>query len=402
MSVNKIVTKVDGTINKTIDFNDLKAGLAAGAHTITVEAFNGATLVNSQTRNFTIAAAGDTTAPTITSATVEDANPDKLVVVFSEVVTITNTTGLTITGDATPTLSTPTGSGTDTITFTLSAALTNGQSITLNVASNNTIKDVANNALAATTQAITNNVAAVVYDSSYQAVLDYYAAEGIEIPDSTEKSISNQIIVDLKAAGAWNKISSFFRFKGTATTAAKLVDWKRLSNGSSLGSVTWSNTGAKGNRSNAYIDTKFIPNSDGISTLNSMGLFIGVSQLDTGDGYSLMGAQAFSGVTIRTQWTYSANLSFVNSNQSTGMNDTKVNVKVGINSMQRTGANSLKIYGNNNFIDTRSSEAEIDRDIFLLARNVSNPQLYSDAEITYFVYGANMDSERLAVESALI
>jgi len=57
MSVNKIVTKVDGVINKELNFNDLKAGLADGAHTITVEAFNGATLVNSQTRNFTIAAA---------------------------------------------------------------------------------------------------------------------------------------------------------------------------------------------------------------------------------------------------------------------------------------------------------------------------------------------------------
>ena len=57
MSVNKIVTKVDGTINKTIDFNDLKAGLAAGAHTITVEAYNGATLISTQTKNITIAAA---------------------------------------------------------------------------------------------------------------------------------------------------------------------------------------------------------------------------------------------------------------------------------------------------------------------------------------------------------
>lgn len=56
MSVNKIVTKVDGVINKTINFNDLKAGLAAGSHTITVEAFNGATLISSQTKNITIAA----------------------------------------------------------------------------------------------------------------------------------------------------------------------------------------------------------------------------------------------------------------------------------------------------------------------------------------------------------
>ena len=58
MSVNKIVTKVDGVINKTINFNDLKAGLAAGAHTITVEAYNGATLVSTQTKNITIAITG--------------------------------------------------------------------------------------------------------------------------------------------------------------------------------------------------------------------------------------------------------------------------------------------------------------------------------------------------------
>jgi len=108
-----------------------------------------------------LTSSGDTTAPTITTAKVENANPDKLVVVFSEVVTITNTTGLTITGAATPTLSAPTGGGSNTITFTLSTALTNGQAVTLNVASSNTIKDAANNALAATTETITNNVAAV-------------------------------------------------------------------------------------------------------------------------------------------------------------------------------------------------------------------------------------------------
>ena len=59
MSVNKIVTKVDGVENKTIDFNDLKSDLAAGAHTITVEAFNGSTLINSQTKNITIAAVAE-------------------------------------------------------------------------------------------------------------------------------------------------------------------------------------------------------------------------------------------------------------------------------------------------------------------------------------------------------
>ena len=113
---------------------------------------------------------GGTSAPTIISAKVEDANPDKLVVVFSEPINITDVTGLTITGDVTPTLSVPTGGGTDTITFTLSAALTNGQAVTLNVASSNTIEDTASNALAATTKEITNNVAVV----STPLILDTY------------------------------------------------------------------------------------------------------------------------------------------------------------------------------------------------------------------------------------
>jgi len=114
----------------------------------------------------------DTTAPTITTARVEDANPDKLVLVFSEVVNITDVTGLTITGDVTPTLSAPTGTGTNTITFTLSAALTNGQSVTLDVAGTNTITDAVSNALAATTKAITNYVAEI--GGGY--ILDTYSA----------------------------------------------------------------------------------------------------------------------------------------------------------------------------------------------------------------------------------
>ena len=252
MGITKYIVKVDGAPTKILDLSDIKAGLSAGAHTITAEAWNGATLVSTQTKNITIASAqqvaaptnlrfdtitsdsfkihfdypltsenryyyeislqsdfstiiwsidlpgksvtvttreaytlyyvrvqakrsdgsmadsewvtGQVTtlvaAPTITTATVENVNSDKLVVVFSEVVNITDVTGLTITGDVTPTLSAPTGTGTNTITFTLSAALTTGQSVTLNVAGTNTIEDTANNALAVTTRAVTNNAAA--------------------------------------------------------------------------------------------------------------------------------------------------------------------------------------------------------------------------------------------------
>ncbi len=136
--------------------------VTTGAATLTAKRYEDGVLVaTSSVKNYTVnAAAGDTTAPTMSSATVEDANPSTLVVVFSEVVTITDVTGLTIAGAATPTLSAPTGSGTNTLSFTLSAPLTNGQTVTLEVAGTNNIIDGASNALVAVSQPITNNVAA--------------------------------------------------------------------------------------------------------------------------------------------------------------------------------------------------------------------------------------------------
>ena len=303
MAVNKIVTKVDGVINKTINFNDLKAGLAAGSHTITVEAFNGSTLISTQTRNITIASS-DSTAPTITTATVEDANPDKLVVVFSEVVTITNTTGLTITGAATPTLNAPTGSGSTTITFTLSTALTNGQSVTLNVSSSNTIKDTANNALAATTRTITNNVAAPV---SYEAkTTDFMNA--VDIPDDANPSIytgvSNngvwlavdKFVKGLQTNSILTKMKAIYPFIGgtAATHKWNLINPQDTDAAYRLvffGSMVHSKTGMEGNGTNTYANTKAVHNV--IFTLGneSFGSYLGSGSFSNSDTECDMGVR---------------------------------------------------------------------------------------------------------------
>ena len=110
--------------------------------------------------------------PTISSATVEDAAKSSLVVALSEPVNITDTTGLSLnftTGTAKTLTGTVTGTGTNTLTFTLSADIENGDVFTLEVASNNTITDLAGNALLSTSVNVTNNVAApgpiVFYDT---------------------------------------------------------------------------------------------------------------------------------------------------------------------------------------------------------------------------------------------
>ena len=394
MAVNKIVTKVDGVENKTIDFNDLKAGLAAGGHTVTVAAYNGATLVNSQTRNITIAGA-DTTAPTITTVTVEDANPDKLVVVFSEAVTITNTTGLTITGDATPTLSAQTGSGSNTITFTLSTALTNGQSVTLNVASSNTIKDAANNSLAVTTKAIANNVAAAAtYDPDYQAVLDYATANGIALPSNTKKTSDNQRVLDDKASGLFARCDYYFIFDGTAESAYKLICYKRLISATPFGSLVWSTSGVQGNGTNAYINTHYNPATNAVNySINDASINAVLFDIGTGVGY-ISGIRTDGGDYPLQFALNNANENYIGLNNLTGVGYRSFSTLavVGLNSLNRYTSTGVSFNEQSEVATTSSGLPNGEIILFANNRNyISLIESYNDAGASHFFGGASMN-----------
>jgi len=356
-----------------------------------------------------LTSSGDTTAPTILSATVEDANPDKLVVVFSEVVTITNTTGLTITGDATPTLSAPTGSGTDTITFTLSAALTNGQSVTLNVYSSNTIKDAANNALASTTKAITNNVAAsATYDVAYQDVLDYATTNSITHPDAAQKTIDNQLVLDLKSNGFWAKADVFINYGGTATTAFRRICWKRLLQVDLFGGLTWSADGIEGNGTNGYVNLKFKPLSNGVNyQLNNAGIVANIKKNvigtyavpnphvggynGTSAGYILWGGKPQTG----DDQYYT-----INGASITGT----VTGQLGLNGLYKPNSTQVIAIGSTTVIFSRTSTSPLlDIDLFMLARNFNGTAgIFSDERIKHLYLGASLsETEHNTLESIL-
>jgi len=60
MGITKYIVKVPSKPDKVLDLADVKTGLASGAHTITVESYDGTTLLETKTRNITIAEAGGT------------------------------------------------------------------------------------------------------------------------------------------------------------------------------------------------------------------------------------------------------------------------------------------------------------------------------------------------------
>lgn len=205
--------------------------------------------------NQTMGAGPDITAPTISSATVEDANPSILVVGFNEVVTITDVTGLTIAGAATPTLSAPTGSGTNTLSFTLSAPLTSGQTVTLEVAGTNNIIDGASNALVAISQAITNNVGVAV---SELVVFEQFVSASS--PSAGE--LVNEAGGSAWGSGAYG--TKAFNGAGTVTFDAPVVG----TSSGGLIAVTNAYTGIVGSNFNFDMGVALVANSPGYTVIH--------------------------------------------------------------------------------------------------------------------------------------
>lgn len=120
-------------------------------------------------------APSDSEAPTVVSATINAANPDRLVVVYDSVVTVAAVTGQSCTGTWAPAISSIlSGSGTTTVTYQLAHPALGGGTETWSYAydGTNVVLDEASNGLAAGSTSITfvGNFAADVMDN---LVADY-------------------------------------------------------------------------------------------------------------------------------------------------------------------------------------------------------------------------------------
>jgi hypothetical protein len=95
----------------------------------------------------------------------------------------------------------------------------------------------------------------LAYDASYQAILTYATSQGYTLPSLSQRTKSNQFVVDLKAAGLWTKLDSLSIFKTDGSQNFALTDWKRLTTHTAVNSPTFtSNVGFTGNGSSAYIN----------------------------------------------------------------------------------------------------------------------------------------------------
>jgi hypothetical protein len=106
------------------------------------------------------------------------------------------------------------------------------------------------------------------FDPDYQAVLDFATSEGDTLPSASQQILQNNVVLSLKDKGLWNKKDAFGLFATDGNVDFALICWKRLIKMNAISSPSFSaNAGVTGNGTSSYIDTLFVPSTNGVNFL---------------------------------------------------------------------------------------------------------------------------------------
>lgn len=139
------------------------------------------------------------------------------------------------------------------------------------------------------------------YDPDAQA---FFTAAGIT--DATQKTATNQLVVDLKGYSIWTKFDAIYPMVGGTNTSCsynlKSTSQFQLS---WVGGWTWSATGAKPNGVNAYANTSYNPSVTGLQNSHHLSYYSRTNSNGTEVEVGLLTNSAANGslLEIRTSGT---------------------------------------------------------------------------------------------------
>jgi len=196
------------------------------------------------------------------------------------------------------------------------------------------------------------------------------------ITDPTQQAAINQLVVDLKGYSIWTKMKALYPFVGGTASQHKfnLKDPRDLDAAYRLvfnGGYTHNNLGITGNGTNAYADTKLIPNS-GALTQNSTHISVYSRTNKSNSNECLIGSAtaAFSnnGLLILAY----ANDPYIMVNNSTLTNGTGFNT-TGLLTATRTTSTNQKLFRNTStLINATSNSTGLSNGRILLNAFVEN------------------------------
>jgi len=233
------------------------------------------------------------------------------------------------------------------------------------------------------------------FDADYQAVLDYATTQGYTLPSASQQELQNQLVVDLKDAGVWNKLDTFSLFATDGDSDFALIDWIRLTQYSAVNSPSFTtNEGFQSNGTSSYINSNFNPNTQGINYQLDDASF-GVYLLQNTNGnYCHIGGLIGSTQRIQLVMNRGGNLTRVNDGTS-GFPSTDI-TSTGLIFANRVNSTTINIYDNNTLHEqkTQSSGSIPNLNINVLAWNFNGtPGFYTVDKTSMAYLGANLTSE---------
>jgi len=232
------------------------------------------------------------------------------------------------------------------------------------------------------------------FDPSYQAVLTYATSLGYTLPSSGQRAKQNKLVVDLKAAGIWNKLDTLGVFATDGSSDFALIDWKKLALYTAVNTPTFStNGGFTGNGTSSYISTN-VNLSIGTNNykLNDAGRFAWVDNIGTNAGID-------GTSTVRNNFVAISAVNNFKLNQDTTSQNIAVNLTgTGFKSINRVSSSSCVAFNNLTRTDTLSVSVIISNVIQWLLRQATT---YGNSRIRFYAMGSSLVTEHTAFYNAI-
>jgi hypothetical protein len=230
------------------------------------------------------------------------------------------------------------------------------------------------------------------FDSDYQAILNYATLKGYTLPSAGQQSKQNQLVIDLKDGGIWDKLDTFAVLATDGNSDFALIDWIRLTDYTAFNSPTFGiNGGFTGNGTSAYIDTNYNPSTSGVNyTLNDASRFYWVDNRSAGNWEDNLTGRAISG---------NNNSTLIRINSDTTSMNSAIDLRVdGFKSINRTSSTNLEIFNNTTQFSRTATSVNIPVNTQVFLRAVTG---FNASRFRFYGMGASLVSENTDFYNAL-
>jgi hypothetical protein len=233
-----------------------------------------------------------------------------------------------------------------------------------------------------------------LFDADYQAVLDYGTTQGYTLPSSGQQILQNQLVVDLKNGGIWNKLDTFGVWATDGDSDFALIDWIRLSDYTAINSPTFTtNVGFQGDGTSSYIDSNYNAVTSGVNYVTnnfSFGWYMNTIDTSLTSVESAFASQLLSSI----NWVRYTNKRFYYG--ASAASQAYSGLTIASNQMVSANASltNLTLFANGSLTDTLAvADPKIPSSTNFLAFRLIYASGFSDSVLGMVYAGGNLEAE---------